>query len=122
MMKKCFCLIFALGFNLLAADVTGTWKGTASQDDDGRKIGHPLSIKLVQTGAKVTGATFTDSGQSLPLEGDVEGSRIRLQLKTASELITFEMSLEGNHLKGKLTSQHGDESQTSTLDLTKAGS
>src|SRR4051794_4148840 len=113
-MKKRVCLIFALGFNLLAADVTGTWKGTASQDDNGQKVNHPLSIKLVQTGTKVTGATFTDGGQSLPLEGEVEGDRIRLQLKTASELITFELSLEGAHLKGKLTSQHGDESQTST--------
>jgi hypothetical protein len=30
--------------------------------------------------------------------------------------------MEGTHLKGKLTSQHGDESQTSTLDLVKADS
>ena len=121
-MKKRFLLIFALGLNLLAADVTGTWKGTASQDDNRQQIGHPLSIKLVQTGTKVTGATFTDGGQSLPLEGEVDGDRIRLQLKAGSEVITFELSLEGTHLKGKLTSQHGGENQTSTLDLTKSGS
>jgi hypothetical protein len=76
----------------------------------------------VQTGATITGATFTDGGESLPLEGGVEGSRIKLRLKTPSELITFELYLEGTHLKGKMTSQHGDQSQTSTLDLTRSGS
>jgi hypothetical protein len=122
MMTKCLCIIFALALNLFAADVTGTWKGTASQDDNGQKMNHPLSVKLVQTGTTITGNTFTDGGQSLPLEGAVEGSRITLQLKTVSELLTFELYLEGTHLKGKLTSQHGDQSQTSTLDLTKSGS
>jgi hypothetical protein len=120
MLKKGLCMTFALALNLFAADLTGTWKGTASQDDNGQKINHPLSVKLVQTGTTLTGATFTDGGASLPLEGAVEGSRITLQLKTPSELITFELYLEGTHLKGKLTSHHGDESQTSTLDLTKS--
>jgi hypothetical protein len=115
-------MLLALALNLFAADLTGTWKGTASQDDNGQKINNPLSVKLVQTGTTLTGATYTDGGASLPLEGAVEGSRIRLQLKTPSELITFELYLEGTHLKGKLTSQHGDESQTSTVDLSKSGS
>jgi hypothetical protein len=121
-MKRPFWLLFAFALNLSAADLTGIWKGTASQDDSGQKIDHPLSVKLVQTGTTLAGTTFTDGGESLPLDGAVEGSRIMLRLKTSSELITFELHLEGTHLKGKLTSQHGDQSQTSTLDLVKSGS
>jgi hypothetical protein len=120
-MNKRFCvMLLGLSLSMLGADATGTWKGSASQDDNGEKVNHPLSIKLVQTGSTVTGATFTETGESLPLVGVVKDNQITLKLKIPSELITFELYLEGTHLKGKLTSQHGAESQTSTLDLAKS--
>jgi hypothetical protein len=37
MLKKGLCMTFALALNLFAADLTGTWKGTASQDDNVRR-------------------------------------------------------------------------------------
>jgi hypothetical protein len=121
-MKQRSWLLLAFALNLSAADFTGTWKGTASQDDNGQNTSHPLSVKLVQTGTTLKGTTFTDGAEPIPLDGAVEGSRITLRLKTASELVTFELHLEGTHLKGKLTSQHGGQSQTSTLDLIKSSS
>ena len=85
-MKKFLLTLFFFSLTLIAADVTGTWSGTAKiKREDGADGADSVYLMLKQQGATVAGSIGRDSSDQQPIEkGKMEGDQI-----------TFEVSREG---------------------------
>jgi hypothetical protein len=72
-MKKAIALLAMLAVSALAADISGTWKGTA--DFGGQTIERTFVFKV--DGSKLTGETTSSMmGKSIITDGKVDGDNI----------------------------------------------
>jgi hypothetical protein len=122
-MKKivlCSFLGVAMAMAAAGADVTGKWSGTISPD--GRDSSSAYAI-LKQTGTTITGSAGpSDSEQWPELKGSIKGDKVTVQVTSASNGTTYkcELVLQGDHLKGDVSSTSTDGQATKgKMDLAR---
>ena len=96
----------------LAADATGTYRGTFAPEDGNE--GTALII-LKQTGDSVTGTAGPNEDQRLDISnGKVSGDKITFETENSMK---FELTLKGEELVGQATRERDGKRQTAKLNL-----
>ena len=107
-MKK-LLLLPCLAAALMAADVSGTWKGSVVVDDptSGSTIDTQVRAELAQKADTVTGAIGRQedqSGESIK-NAKLDGTRLTFEVSSAEAngLIKFTLTLDGDRLDGEMS-------------------
>jgi hypothetical protein len=111
-MKRLLLLLAAFALVASAADVTGTWKGTA--DTPMGKIERTFVFKV--DGDKLTGETSSAmTGKSTVVDGKIDGDKISFNVTVSAQ--GFEMKLHYNGVvSGKQIKLHV-ESEDGAINL-----
>lgn len=111
-MKKLFILLFVLGFTspifaqLKSSEVVGSWKYKV-ETDQGDMTG---TFKFVEADGKLSGNVVTTEGYTIPftkIELKPENV-LYLELKTDSDLIKVNVTVDGKKYKGTASSYQGE--------------
>src|SRR5690349_17370480 len=99
-MKRLFALFVLTAFAALAADISGTWKGTAETPNG--TVERTFVFK--QDGSKLTGETTSQMmGKSEITEGKVEGDTVTFTIKVKfqeNEMnLNYKGKINGNEIK-----------------------
>ncbi len=107
---------------LLAADATGTWKGSLLvPGQDGNEMNRPAHLVLKQEGAKLTGTAGPDENEQHEiLNGRVEGDVITFEIQNDDSSMKFTLKLEGDEIKGELTREHEGAKQKARLSVKRS--
>ncbi|MGC9945798.1 MAG: hypothetical protein ABSF64_05455 [Bryobacteraceae bacterium] len=107
-MKKLLVLP-CLAAALMAADVSGTWKGNVVVDDptSGSTVDTQVRAELRQKADAVTGTIGRQEdqeGESIK-NAKLDGKRLTFEVSSAeaSGLIKFELALDGDRLEGEMS-------------------
>lgn len=108
---------------LSAADITGTWSGTAELTRDGETTTSTALLILRQSGASITGTVGPNAGDRHAItKGTVDGSAVTLDFTVAEhELrITLLLKLEGEKLSGEVKARGPNgEQMNGKMDLSR---
>lgn len=115
-------LSLALTLAASAADISGTWSGSLKiTTPDGQTQDDTVHMILKQEGGKITGTAGPSAGEQMPIEkGTVEGSKATLEVPIPNGTFKFEITLDGEHLKGDVTMSAGGQSMKAKMDATRA--
>src|SRR3954447_1507138 len=102
---KAVLLSAVLALAASAADVTGTWSGSLKiMGPDGQNQDDTIHMILKQDGAKLTGTAGPNAAEQLPIDkGVVEGNKVTMELAVPKGAFKFDVTLDGDHLKGDVT-------------------
>jgi hypothetical protein len=105
-----------------AADISGTWSGTFKVTAlDGQVLDDTVHLVLKQEGDKITGTAGPSADQQLPIQkGAIQGNRITMEVPVPNGMYKFDVTLEGDHLKGEATVTAGGETLKAKMDATRA--
>jgi hypothetical protein len=119
---KAVLLSMVLALAASAADVSGTWTGTLKiTTPDGQTQDDTIHLILKQDGAKLTGTAGPSAGEQLPIEkGAVEGDKVTMEVPVPQGAFKFDISLEGDHLKGDVTLAAPGQTIKAKMDATRA--
>ena len=110
-----YLLLIALAAASLAADVTGSWKGTMTPD--GRDAG-PALLVLKQDGEAVTGTAGPDEGERRPIRnGKVQNDTVTFEVETPGGVMKFALKQNGEDLTGDVTRERDGQKQTAKLAM-----
>ena len=113
-MKLLFALLFSVML-LAAADVSGTWTG--SFEPQGGDAGSAW-LQLKQNGQTLTGKAGPSADQSWEIRnGKIEGQKVTFELPHDGEVMTIELTLNGDTLEGNAKGEHEGETRTAHLKL-----
>jgi hypothetical protein len=107
-MKLLFCAMF-FALTLSAANITGTWQGTASYIPvGGKRQTTGIYLKLTQSGTQLTGTASEPVGNKVipdPIEsGIVQGKAVSFVATINNVPVTFELNVVSTTLmNGKMT-------------------
>lgn len=98
-MIRILVLFAVAAFTLMAADVTGKWKGTAEYNDgEEKKI--PVAMDLKQEGSSVTGKILSDPANPYDVKnGKVDGNKFVFVVSPEQGDVTFTCAVSANELK-----------------------
>ena len=106
-----------------AADpnVTGTWTGKAMvTPGDAPPIERTAILVLNQAGSTVTGTAGPSEDQTLPISnGKMAGSKLTFVVQGDDISITFNLTLDGDRLKGDATGSQQGTPLKVTIELTR---
>jgi hypothetical protein len=119
---KAVLLAALLALAASAADVTGAWNGTFKVTmPNGQTANDSVHLVLKQDGARVTGTAGPNASQQVPIaKGTIEGNRILLELPVPEGTYKFDLSLEGDHLRGDVIKSAGAQSMRVKMDAIRA--
>lgn len=118
-MRKLLLALFVLATSALAADVTGTWRGTAGADAQS----HAVIMVFKQAGSDLTGTAGYTADEQVPFSnGKISGEKISFDIVTDADSYKIELSPDGDGLKGTVEVHHGDQKVVLPLTLKKATS
>ncbi|MCX6627267.1 MAG: hypothetical protein NTW28_06525 [Candidatus Solibacter sp.] len=105
-----------------AADVSGTWSGTLKiAGPDGQTQADTIHLILKQDGGNLTGTAGPSAGEQLPIEkGAIEGAKVTMEVPVANGAFKFDVSLDGDHLKGEVTLIASGQTMKAKMDATRA--
>jgi hypothetical protein len=114
---KAIVLLAATALALLGADATGTWTGTLTPSD--RDAG-PAHLVLKQDGGKVTGTAGPNADEQHEIRnGKVEDGKISFDVGGENGVMKFELTQEGNQIKGGVSLEHDGQIQTAKLSVAR---
>src|SRR5438477_7904246 len=118
---RAFLLTLAFALAASAADVTGNWSGTFKVGmPDGTSQDDTVYLSLKQTGSEITGTAGPSITQQAPIRvGKIQGNRITLEVPVPQGSFTFDIALEGDHLKGEVTARAQGETVKAKMDATR---
>lgn len=117
-----FSLLLVAAAGLLAdVDVAGKWTGSFVMDDgSGETHDSTALLILKQEGNTVSGTVGPNEGEQWPVQnGKVEGEKVTLEVQTDGPLITFNLVLSGEHLKGDAHASKDGKNLSAKLDATR---
>ena len=119
---KAVLLSMVLALAASAADVSGTWSGTLKiTGPDGQAQDDTIHMVLKQEGGKLTGTAGPNASEQLPIEkGAVVGNKVTMEVPIPNGAFTFDITLEGDHLKGDVTLGAGGQTMKAKMDATRA--
>jgi hypothetical protein len=106
----------------LFADVTGKWSGSFDiTGPDGQTKADTAFLNLKQDGAKITGTAGPSEDHQMDIKtGKIDGDKIALQVELEDgSVLTFDLALAADHIKGDVKGSMGDEKMTAKLDVTR---
>jgi hypothetical protein len=115
----CCLLLSAAG---LLADVSGNWSGSFDiTGPDGQTKADTAFLKLKQDGGKITGTAGPSEDKQFDIKtGAIEGDKITMEVvMDDGGVLKFDLTLDGDHIKGTVNGQMGDEKMTAKLDVTR---
>lgn len=103
-MRKLLLLLGVLALTsvtVLAADVTGTWRGTLlPPNTNDPSMAEPFTASFKQEGDKVTG-TIGPEGQQLPLTtGTITENKLTLTISQGNRAMILDLTLDGDKITG----------------------
>lgn len=117
-MRKYFLpalVLLASTFIVVAADFTGTWRGTLTPENRGP--GSALVI-LKQTGDMVTGTGGENENDRHEItNGKVTGDTVTFEIQQEEWTMRFVLTLDGDALTGRVTRERNGQQQTAKLNL-----
>lgn len=125
-MRMLLCLgslLFVAAVGLMAdVDVAGKWTGSFVMDNgSGETHDSTALLILKQEGNTITGTVGPNEDEQWPIKtGKVEGGKVTLEVQTDGPLITFNLVLDGEHLKGDAHATKDGQNLTAKLDATRA--
>ena len=105
---------------LAAAELDGKWTGTATSPN-----GNETILMILKTaGSEVSGSAGPNEDRQFPIEnGRLEGNKFSFQLTGPNGgVFHFELTLDGDSLKGAGTRTLNGETQDGTIDLKRTRS
>ena len=120
-MKRTVCC-FLLSVVSLLADVSGKWSGSFDiTGPDGETKADTAFLNLKQEGGKITGTAGPNEEKQFEIKtGKIEGQKIALEVVMEDGgVLTFDLALADDHIKGNVKGQMGDEKMTAKLDVTR---
>jgi hypothetical protein len=120
MMRIVCCLLFSVA--ALLADVSGKWSGSFDiTGPDGQTKPDTAFLILKQDGAKITGSAGPTEDHQMDIKtGKMEGDKIALEVVLEDGgILTFDLALEADHIKGDVKGMMGEEKMTAKLDVTR---
>jgi hypothetical protein len=115
--------IFVIAFSGAAAsavDVSGNWSGKTKLSVDGKVEEDTVYLSLKQTANIVTGTAGPSLQTQSPISaGKVEGNRIILEVPVPGGTFTFDMNLEGEHLKGDVIASAQGQTIKAQMDAVR---
>jgi hypothetical protein len=102
------------------ADLNGKWRGTATTPERSENV---LLILRVN-GAYVAGSLGPNEDRRFPIEnGRLDGNQVTFQLTGPKEAhFKFELTLDGDSLKGSCSRSLDGQTENGTLELKRADS
>jgi hypothetical protein len=103
-------LLFILSAaSLVAADVTGKWRGSLEfTNDNGESRKGSAFLDLKQEGSAVTGTAGPNETESHQLRnGKFENNKLTFTVAADEAMMKAELTLEGDELKGQVTRDGG---------------
>jgi hypothetical protein len=120
MMRIVCCLLLSVVG--LLADVTGKWSGSFDiTGPDGETKADTAFLNLKQDGGKITGTAGPSEDKQFEIKtGKIDGDKIALEVVIEDGgVLTFDLALAADHIKGDVKGQMGDEKMTAKLDVTR---
>jgi len=121
----CFLLLLGLALSAAAADITGNWSGTFNITGPGGETKESEALLVLkQNGSEITGTVGPNEDERHTIaKGKIEGDKITL-VTTGDEgpVITFDLVLEGGHIKGDASGSHEGQTMKAKLDVTRVKS
>jgi len=117
---------FLIGLILTAglawADVSGTWSGSfIAVGPDGQEHDNGATLMLKQSGSELTGTAGPNADQQNPIQkGKVEGDKIAFEVPLGEGILKFDLTVEGEHIKGTVTATMGEQRMSAKLDVTRS--
>ena len=105
-----------------AADISGTWSGMFKIAlPDGSTGKHGAYLVLKQSGEKITGTAGQMANVQHPItSGKIEGDHVVLSVAVPDQGdFTYDLNLEGDHLKGNVEANVHSHDLKATVDLTR---
>ena len=114
-MKHILLLAFA-AVGLMAADATGTWKGTMTVMSDEGERANPAHLVLKQEGAKLTGTAGPDASEQHTIEnGKAENGNLTFELPMGETVMKFVLKHSGEEIAGDVTRERDGQTQRAKL-------
>lgn len=120
-MTRIVCCLLLCVAGLLA-DVTGKWSGSFDiTGPDGETKADTAVLNLKQDGGKITGTAGPSEDKQFEIKtGKIDGDKIALEVVIEDGgVLTFDLALAADHIKGDVKGQMGDEKMTAKLDVTR---
>jgi hypothetical protein len=120
-MKRTVCCLLLSVVSLLA-DVSGKWSGSFDiTGPDGETKADTAFLNLKQEGGKITGTAGPNEEKQFEIKtGRIDGDKIALEVvMDDGGVMTFDLALADDHIKGNVKGQMGDETMTAKLDVTR---
>jgi hypothetical protein len=120
-MKRTVCCLLLSVVSLLA-DVSGKWSGSFDiTGPDGETKADTAFLNLKQEGGKITGTAGPNEEKQFEIKtGKIDGDKIALEVVMEDGgVLTFDLALADDHIKGNVKGQMGDETMTAKLDVTR---
>lgn len=114
-----FSALFGFTASGFAADFAGKWSGEGVTNGET----HPLVFLLKQEGGKLIGTGGPDEGEQHPFKTvEADGAKIVLEIAIGENAsLHFELTLEGDSLKGTVTMTRDDGKESGPVTLKRAG-
>jgi hypothetical protein len=120
-MKRTVCCLLLSVVSLLA-EVSGKWSGSFDvTGPDGETKADTAFLNLKQEGGKITGTAGPNEEKQFEIKtGKIDGDKIALEVvMDDGGVLTFDLALADDHIKGNVKGQMGDETMTAKLDVTR---
>ena len=110
-MKHALLLVLAAA-TLFAADATGKWSGTLSDDNPG-----PALLILKQEGTALTGTAGPNANERHDIQnGKADNGKISFEVPVGDGgVLKFVLVQDGDQIKGQVTGERRGQVQTATL-------
>jgi hypothetical protein len=111
-----------LAFQLMAAELTGTWVGSFEiAGPNGQTQADRCYMMVKQSGTRITGTAGPDRGVQWRIQdGKADGDRITFAVfPPEGGRLTFELRLAGGHLKGEARGENQGMAFEAKVDLTR---
>ena len=120
-MKRIVCCLLLSVVSLLA-DVSGKWSGSFDiTTPDGETKADTAVLNLKQDGNKITGTAGPNEEKQFDIKtGKIDGDKIALEVVMEDGgVLTFDLKLDEDHIKGDVKGQMGDEKMSAKIDVTR---
>jgi hypothetical protein len=113
---KHLLLLATAALTLFGADATGTWTGTLTPAGDPEA--KPARLVLKQDGTTLTGTAGPDAGEQHAIRnGRAESDTLTFQVAQGEGVMKFALKIAGDEIKGDISRQRGDQTQTAKLSV-----
>jgi len=120
-MRRILCCLLLCSLSLLA-DVSGKWSGSFDiTGPDGETKPDTAFLVLKQEGSKISGTAGPNEEKQFAIKtGKIDGDKLTMEVEMEDGgLLSFDLTLESEHLKGNVKGQMGDEKMSAKMDVTR---